>query len=223
MGGEDGKETCASFCAIYTLKCVILPRQARDKHRETSKKRVAFLQGNISMTYYTNGFDSNNTHQKTHPMVSGGGGMEPHPNTTLEFYTDLFQYNQEHFNMEHLFTDFLCYRRPSMAQYQDVPAGEEGEHMWLGGMSMAAQVSETPKAKRNDDTKWMTDPGSSLKENHWTITNSRDFSLSLSLSLSLCVWRCCVTLLCVLRILVWRCSIAWLSRIRSSRACTGQQ
>ena len=173
------------------------------------------------MTYYTNGFDSNNTHQKTHPMVSGGGGMEPHPNTTLEFYTDLFQYNQEHFNMEHLFTDFLCYRGPSMAQYQDVPAGEEGEHMWLGGMSMAAQVSETPKAKRNDDTKWMTDPGSSLKENHWTITNSRD--LSLSLSLCVCVSRCCVTLLCVLRILVWRCSIAWLSRIRSSRACTGQQ
>ena len=41
--------------------------------------------------------------------------------------------------MEHLFTDFLCYRGPSMAQYQDVPVGEEGEHMWLGGMSMAAQ------------------------------------------------------------------------------------
>ena len=33
--------------------------------------------GNISMTYYTNGFDSNNVHQKTHPMVNGGGGMEP--------------------------------------------------------------------------------------------------------------------------------------------------
>lgn len=36
--------------------------------------------------------------------------MEPHPNTSLKFYTDLFQYNQEHFNMEMLFTDFLCYR-----------------------------------------------------------------------------------------------------------------
>lgn len=43
-------------------------------------------------------------------MVKGGGGMEPHPNTSLKFYTDLFQYNQEHFNMEMLFTDFLCYR-----------------------------------------------------------------------------------------------------------------
>jgi hypothetical protein len=28
----------ATFCAIYALKCVILPRQARDKHRENSKK-----------------------------------------------------------------------------------------------------------------------------------------------------------------------------------------
>ena len=27
------------FCAIYMLKCILLPRQARDKHRETSKKR----------------------------------------------------------------------------------------------------------------------------------------------------------------------------------------
>ena len=33
------------FCAIYHIgyiKCIILPRQARDKHRENSKKRVAF-------------------------------------------------------------------------------------------------------------------------------------------------------------------------------------
>lgn len=26
-----------------------------------------------------------------------------------------------------------------MATFQDVPAGEEGEHMWLGGMTSAAQ------------------------------------------------------------------------------------
>ena len=36
-------------------------------------------------------------------------------------------------------TDFLGYRGPSMAQYQDVPPGEEGEHLWLGGMTEAAQ------------------------------------------------------------------------------------
>jgi hypothetical protein len=28
----------ASFCAICILKCIILPRQARDKHRETQKR-----------------------------------------------------------------------------------------------------------------------------------------------------------------------------------------
>lgn len=41
--------------------------------------------------------------------------------------------------MEHLFTNFLCYRGPSMGAYTDVPANEEGEHMWLGGMTKAAQ------------------------------------------------------------------------------------
>jgi hypothetical protein len=41
--------------------------------------------------------------------------------------------------MEQLFTDFLCYRGPEMGTYQDVPDDEEGEHMWLGGMTKAAQ------------------------------------------------------------------------------------
>lgn len=41
--------------------------------------------------------------------------------------------------MQGLFTDFLCYRGPSMGAYQDVPFGEDGEHMWLGGMTQAAQ------------------------------------------------------------------------------------
>ena len=40
--------------------------------------------------------------------------------------------------MSMLFTDFLCYRGPSMGTYHDVPTGEEGEHMWLGGQAMAA-------------------------------------------------------------------------------------
>jgi hypothetical protein len=65
--------------------------------------------------------------------------MEPHPNTSYAFYTALFEYNQVHFNMEQLFTDFLCYRGPSMGSYQDVPAGEEGSHLWLAGMTRAAQ------------------------------------------------------------------------------------
>ena len=41
--------------------------------------------------------------------------------------------------MEMLFTDFLCYRGPAMGQQSDVPDGEEGEHMWLGGQMRAAE------------------------------------------------------------------------------------
>ena len=36
-----GKEN-ASFCAIFILKIIFLPRQARDKHRENSKQRRVF-------------------------------------------------------------------------------------------------------------------------------------------------------------------------------------
>ena len=43
--------------------------------------------------------------------------------------------------MEMLFTDFLCYRGPAMGQEQDVPDGEEGEHMWLGGQMKAVSNS----------------------------------------------------------------------------------
>jgi hypothetical protein len=37
----------AAFCdAIFMLKMIILPRQARDKHRENSKRDMRFLIGN---------------------------------------------------------------------------------------------------------------------------------------------------------------------------------
>ena len=35
------------FCAIYTEKTIILPRQARDKHRESTQKRYAFFAGQL--------------------------------------------------------------------------------------------------------------------------------------------------------------------------------
>lgn len=69
----------------------------------------------------------------------GKGEMEPHPNVSYEMYSDLIGASRDKYNMEHLFTDFLCYRGPSMGAYTDVPANEEGEHMWLGGMTKAAQ------------------------------------------------------------------------------------
>ena len=36
--------------------------------------------------------------------------MEPHPNASLTFHHDVFQHAQQHYNMQMLFTDFLCYR-----------------------------------------------------------------------------------------------------------------
>jgi hypothetical protein len=38
--GHRGKDT-PLLCHLY-IKCIILPRQARDKHRESTQKRVAF-------------------------------------------------------------------------------------------------------------------------------------------------------------------------------------
>ena len=55
-------------------------------------------------------------------------------------YSDLIGAAKDKYNMEMLFTDFLCYRQPAMEQYQDVPDGEEGGHMWLGGQAKAAEA-----------------------------------------------------------------------------------
>ena len=55
-------------------------------------------------------------------------------------YSDLIGAAKDKYNMEMLFTDFLCYRQPAMEQYQDVPDGEEGGHLWLGGQAKAAEA-----------------------------------------------------------------------------------
>ena len=42
---QPGKET-RPFAPIFIyIQCIILPRQARDKHRESTQKRTVFLQG----------------------------------------------------------------------------------------------------------------------------------------------------------------------------------
>lgn len=97
--------------------------------------------GNIAMTYYTNGFTLDNAHQKNWPagqFVKNGQGMEPHPNSSLAFYSKLWGNAVEKWNMEQLFTDFLCYRGPAMATYSDVAVDEDGEHLWLKGMTLGA-------------------------------------------------------------------------------------
>ena len=96
--------------------------------------------GNLSMTYYTNGFDSENAYSDKYKMV-GRGEVEPHPTESYRFYSDLIANAVKRYNMEMLFTDFLCYRGPTMQglnKDQSVPRDEEAGHMWLAGMSNAA-------------------------------------------------------------------------------------
>ena len=92
--------------------------------------------GNLSMTYYTNGFTSQNAYVGKYDMTKQN---EPHPNASYTMYSDLMRAAKSDYNMQGLFTDFLCYRGPAMAGYHDVPFGEDGEHMWLAGMTKAAQ------------------------------------------------------------------------------------
>ena len=61
-----------------------------------------------------------------------------HPNISYDFYKSIFGNAHEKWNMEMLFTDFLCYRGPEMGQYQDCGEEVEGAHKWLAGMTKAA-------------------------------------------------------------------------------------
>lgn len=64
---------------------------------------------------------------------------EPHPNTSRLFYGEIIKESKEKYNMEMLFTDFLCYRGPTMGQYNsDCGDDEEAQHKWLGGMTEGA-------------------------------------------------------------------------------------
>eukprot|EP01043_Picozoa_sp_COSAG02_P072297 COSAG02_NODE_13565_length_1378_cov_8.112588_1_plen_343_part_01 len=65
--------------------------------------------------------------------------VEPHPNTSRLFYGEIIKESKEKYNMEMLFTDFLCYRGPTMGQYNsDCGDDEEAQHKWLGGMTEGA-------------------------------------------------------------------------------------
>ena len=93
--------------------------------------------GNLSFTYYSNGFgaDANMSIFKKYPITKAN---EPHPNVSFDFYSELLGYQAERLGAEMFFTDFLSYRGPAAQAYQDVPWGEEGEQLWLGGMAKAA-------------------------------------------------------------------------------------
>ena len=93
----------------------------------------------LAMVYYTNGFTDATAHRADWPrMVKCNGGLEPHPNESAAFHADVFGHAARAYGMAMLFTDFLCYRGPGMAAYQDVADGEEGEDLWLAGIAAAA-------------------------------------------------------------------------------------
>jgi hypothetical protein len=72
--------------------------------------------------------------------VLGSIHIEPHPNVSFKFYSDLIGATKEKYNMEMLFTDFLTFRQPGMEAFQDVADGDEGGHMWMGGQAKAAEA-----------------------------------------------------------------------------------
>ena len=49
--------------------------------------------------------------------------MEPHPNVSYAMYSDIIGNAARKYGMEMLFTDFLCYRGPSMQQYVAITRG----------------------------------------------------------------------------------------------------
>ena len=93
---------------------------------------------NTSMVLYSNGFGRDCVHQQHYHMV-GGGQLEPHPNVSFAFWSDLIGNAATNYNMEMLFADYLVRRGPSMSRFQDVPTGREGEALWLDGMIRAAE------------------------------------------------------------------------------------
>lgn len=82
------------------------------------------------------GFSKDNVHQKDWHMV-GDSYLEPHPNVSLPFHRDIYGNAVKQFGMEMVFFDYLQLRGKLMLQFQDVPPGEEGEHMWLSGATTA--------------------------------------------------------------------------------------
>ena len=63
---------------------------------------------------------------------------ESHPVGSRSFYRELLGTQATELGAEMFFTDFLSYRGPAQQAYQDVPWGDEGEMLWLGGIALAA-------------------------------------------------------------------------------------
>jgi hypothetical protein len=60
---KDVRGKTTVLCVRFLLKTIILPRQARDEHRETSERVMRFLAGNWHVLY--------------HRMFDGEGRLDP--------------------------------------------------------------------------------------------------------------------------------------------------
>ena len=79
--------------------------------------------GNLSMTYYTNGFGADNAHAKANggPWDFVKKGNEPHPNVSYAFYKSIFGNAASKWNMKMLFTDCAIFA-PASEYCDAIPA-----------------------------------------------------------------------------------------------------
>eukprot|EP00494_Astrolonche_serrata_P025214 UN25475 len=104
------------------------------------------LGNNISMSYYMSAFCGDTDYKGEYDFVSvksTGPASDPNvsvitPDGAYKFYHDILSNAKTKWNMQHLFTDFLCVRGPGV---DDALTGKyfEPSYNWLKGMTMAAQ------------------------------------------------------------------------------------
>ena len=103
--------------------------------------------GGAPVAFYVSSFCQDNAHAADgfrFVNVSSVGGIGPasvsHPDDAYKFYTSILTPAAEEWNMQHFFTDFLCFRGPSL----DAELASQGSTLyapsaqWLQGMTLAA-------------------------------------------------------------------------------------
>jgi hypothetical protein len=100
--------------------------------------------GGAPMAYYVSSFCQDNVHAAQEGFrfvnVSWPPAAVVHPEDAYSFYSSILAPAAQHWNMQHFFTDFLCFRGPRL----DAALAAAGEALyapsaqWLQGMTLAA-------------------------------------------------------------------------------------
>ena len=100
--------------------------------------------GGAPMAYYVSAFCQHNAHIAEGYRFVNVTGVGPagvaHPEDAYNFYTSILTPAAQNWNMQHFFTDFLCFRGPTL----DAALAAQGSAiyapsaMWLKGMTLAA-------------------------------------------------------------------------------------